>query len=165
MNDSPPSAFATEDDRTASEPLGVAELERDEHDAGRQWLNAEVDRREVLKGRAASGVSPHIGEHGAERGVDRDAAGHALGHVRRGMEDRGGVGEGSAKRLRVEVFERREEATQHTGDGGRVARSRLARLGTECNGKGEPRERGNDGRRAPEERSQHHEPIPVRRVA
>jgi len=126
MNDSPRVAFAAEDDRSAPEPFRVQKLERHKDDTRRQRLNAEVYRRQSLKGRAASGVCPHVGKHRAERRVDRGAARHAFRHIRRRMKDRRGVGERGVKRLPLEVFERREEPTQHTGDRGRVAPGSVA---------------------------------------
>jgi len=165
MNDPPRGAFASEDDGTAPEPFGVVELERGEYDTWRQGFDAEVGGREALKGRPAACVSAHVGEHGAERGVDRPAAGHALGQVRGGMEDCGGVAKGIAKRFPVEVFESGKEAVERARDGGRVAASGLARLGADGEGEeeGKPGERANDLRRAAEERSQHHKPISIPR--
>ena len=129
MEDSPRGAFPTEDDGTASEPLGVVELERDQDDIRRQRLNAKADGRKTVKRWAARSVSAHIGKDGAKRGVDRGAASHTLGQSRRRMEDRSGVGEGGAKRLPLQIFECGEETTQHTGDGGRVAPDGTDRLG------------------------------------
>ena len=153
VNDAPCVAFAPEDDRTASEAVGVAELEGDKDDTGCLWLDAEVLGREAVKRWTAGGVGSHVVEHGAERGVDRGAAGHTLGHVWRGMEDGGGVTEGGTKRLPPEILERSQEATQRNSDGRRVTASGGVRLGTDRKRQGEQRERGNDDRPAPEETS------------
>ena len=163
MNDPPPGTFATEDNSAAREALGVAELERHEHDTRRERLNAKIDGREAVKRRAAGSVGANIGEHGAKCRIDGGATGDALGHVGRGLKDGGRVGEGGAKWLPLEILECGEEAPQRAGDRRRVATSGGARLGSQAERQGEQSERGKDSWAAREQRSSHHWPFPVRR--